>query len=139
MKLAAACCVAMFSLSAFAQAVGTPPPPPPPSSPPADERGVTLASHEEAKAQRHSKYSAGVGGPLLIFGEVVSGLVLGAMLGGAYQRGTTDNSDLYLGAVAGGFLLGTIAAMYQYQIPVGRGTAGLTFLGSIVGALMGGG
>src|SRR5689334_4494789 len=68
-----------------------PPPPPPlapaPTEPPPPPRaGATGPSESPGeRAIRYSRFSAGPGGSLLAFTEVVSGIVTGAMLGHSYD------------------------------------------------------
>jgi hypothetical protein len=70
---------------------------------------------------RYSRFSAGPGGSLLAFTEVISGVVSGAMLGNSFDTNENDKSNTaYTGAVVGGLTLGTIATMYQYFVPVER-------------------
>lgn len=121
----------------------SPPPPPPALVPeeapaPAKATGVTLSEQKAAKAQRYSRFSAGPGGPLFIFSEVVAGLVTGGMIGRGDILGDA-RQHIYFGALAGGLLLGGAATAYQYSVPVGRMVAGLAALGGFVGALAGAG
>jgi hypothetical protein len=70
---------------------------------------------------RYSRFSAGPGGSLLAFTEVISGVVSGAILGNSFDTNDDDRSNNgYTGAVVGGLTLGTIATMYQYFVPVER-------------------
>lgn len=117
----------------------TPPPPPPATAAPAEdpppphERGVTLSGQQEQKAKRHGRFSAGPGGPLLVFTEVITGMVSGGVLGGLAM----GRDGAYLGVLAGGVLAGGAAAAYSYFVPVSLGAAMLTPLGAVSGYLLG--
>jgi hypothetical protein len=104
----------------------------------ASRPGVTITQQHEAKT-RHSRFSAGPGGPLLVLTEVVSGMVIGGIVGGSYAAEGETNRGAYLGLLTGGVLLGGLASVYQYAIPVGQTTAAVATLGAAVGALAGGG
>jgi len=96
-----------------------PPPPPPQESVPPAATGPAESAGE--RAVRYSRFSAGPGGSLLAFTEVISGVVSGAMLGNSFDTNDSDKSNTaYTGAVVGGLTLGTIATMYQYFVPVER-------------------
>jgi hypothetical protein len=70
---------------------------------------------------RYSRFSAGPGGSLVAFTEVISGVVSGAMLGDSFDTNDNDKSNnAYTGAVVGGLTLGTLATMYQYYVPIER-------------------
>jgi hypothetical protein len=107
-------------------------PPPPPSSP--EKPGVTLSEQQVVK-KRHSAFSAGPGGPLLIFTETVTGLVLGGAIGGSYVQSGEVGRGVYFGVLTGGLVLGGLASIYQYLVPVGLTTAMLSALGTVVGTL----
>ncbi|WP_224240157.1 hypothetical protein [Hyalangium gracile] len=108
------------------------PPPPPPltpaptePAPPPMPAGPTATGPAESpgeRAVRYSRFSAGSGGPLLAFTEVMSGIVSGAMLGHSYDEEQEDDNEnnAYTGAVIGGLTLGTISTLYQYYVPVHR-------------------
>jgi hypothetical protein len=119
-----------------------PPPPPPPvaptpaPSPPA--AGPTESPRE--RTVRYSRFSAGPGGPLLAFTEVMSGVVSGALIGASYDEEMPDNeqaNNAYTGAVIAGLTLGTGATLYQYFTPVERNesllSAGAATSGFIAG------
>jgi hypothetical protein len=101
-----------------------PPLPPPPPTAPAPEPATGPAEPAGERAVRYSRFSAGPGGPLLAFTEVISGLVSGGVLGDTYddERGSDRGrgSSAYTGAMIGGLTLGTIATLYQYFVPVER-------------------
>lgn len=142
---------------AFSQQPTPPPPPPaaeagntsqapgtsptaiqPPVNGAAAPSAVSLSGQQAAKHKRHSRFSAGPGGTLLIFTETLTGLVTGGLVGASYVSGARSSAQGgYFGALSGGVLLGGISAMYQYYVPVGRVTSGLAALGSVVGALAG--
>lgn len=103
-----------------------PPPPPPPlaGSPPPAATGPAETPGE--RAVRYSRFSAGPGGPLLAFTEVISGLVSGAFIGASYDDAQASNkraNNAYTGAVIAGLTLGTAATIHQYFIPVERNEA----------------
>jgi hypothetical protein len=85
------------------------------------------------RALRYSRASAGPGGALLAFTEVLGGLVTGGMLGYGYDGG----SGAYTGAVVAGLTLGTAAIVYQYFVPVERRESLLIAGGSVVGFIAG--
>lgn len=105
----------------------------PPETPP-ETRGVTLSEQQAAKT-RHSQASAGPGGPLLILSEVVTGAVVGGMIGAAHGEQSNPSRTAYLGALSGMLLLGGAAGVYQYYVPVGLTTSMLSALGALVGTL----
>jgi hypothetical protein len=97
------------------------PPPLPPSRESVPPAATGPAESAGERAVRYSRFSAGPGGPLLAFTEVISGVVSGAILGNSFD--TNDNkksNSAYTGAVVGGLTLGTLATMYQYFVPVER-------------------
>jgi hypothetical protein len=97
-----------------------PPPPPPPAQtvPPA---ATGPAETPGERVVRYSRFSAGPGGSLVAFTEVMSGIVSGAMLGNSFDTNKDDKANTaYTGAVVGGLTLGTMATMYQYFVPVER-------------------
>ncbi|HZA13387.1 MAG TPA: hypothetical protein VE618_02775 [Myxococcaceae bacterium] len=102
-----------------------------PTSP--QSSGVTL-SEQQAK-KRHSAFSAGAGGPLLIFTETVTGLVMGGVIGATYGQPDQPPRAVYFGLMSGGLLLGGLASIYQYLVPVGLTTAGMSALGTAVGTM----
>ncbi|MBN1207209.1 MAG: hypothetical protein JXB05_20155 [Myxococcaceae bacterium] len=114
-----------------------PPPPPPPSTalpPPA----AGPAESPGERAVRYSRFSAGGGGPLLAFTEVLAGVVSGAILGISYDDPDNDKeSNAYTGAVIGGLTLGTAAIVYQYFLPVERNEAFLAAGGAATAFLAG--
>jgi hypothetical protein len=85
------------------------------------------------RALRYSRFSAGAGGPMLIFTEVLSGLVTGAMVGHA----SGSDNGAYVGAVLTGLTLATGAAVYQYYVPVERMESLLAVGGAATGFLAG--
>jgi hypothetical protein len=114
----------------------TPPPPAPTATGPAESAGE--------RAVRYSRFSAGPGGPLLAFTEVISGIVSGAMLGHSYDAENPDDdrgNNAYTGAVVGGLLLGTASTLYQYYTPVERNEAflvsGAAAAGFVAGLVIG--
>jgi hypothetical protein len=133
----------------------SPPPPPPlspaPSEPPPPPSSTTAAPSLPAAAEpvnpravRYSRFSAGPGGPLLGFSEVMSGLVSGAMIGHSTDANNPDNdreNNAYTGAVVGGLTLGTVATLYQYYVPVERNesllVSGAASTGFIAGLSLG--
>jgi hypothetical protein len=130
--------VLLVGVPSWAQAITPPPPPPPQAAPaPADPGGIKLSEQQEAKTKRHSKFSAGPGGPLLIFTEVITGFIVGGLVGSTYNTGVGQaaTSGTYFGLLAGGLVMGGAAAAYQYAVPVGRSTSGIVALGAGVGAL----
>jgi hypothetical protein len=89
---------------------------------------------------RYSRFSAGPGGPLLAFTEVISGIVSGAMLGHSYDKDDLDDdreNNAYTGAVVGGLLLGTASTLYQYYTPVERNEAFLVSGAATAGFIAG--
>jgi hypothetical protein len=134
LSLVAAVASAQQPNSPASQPEPTPPPvapapsePPPPPSPSTDTPtpGATGPAEPAGKrALRYSRFSAGPGGPLVAFTEVISGIVSGAMLGHTYDREEEQDNDkasnAYTGAMVGGLLLGTAATLYQYYIPIER-------------------
>ncbi|MFL5348444.1 MAG: hypothetical protein ACJ8AT_26915 [Hyalangium sp.] len=97
------------------------PAPPPPSSATPGATGPSESPGE--RAVRYSRFSAGPGGPLLGFTEVISGIVSGAMIGHSYDADHPDEhrgSRAYTGAMVTGLMLGTAATLYQYYVPVER-------------------
>jgi hypothetical protein len=122
----------------------TPPPLPPPVAPapapaPATEVGVSLV--DKTKPERFSRFSAGKGGPLFAFSEVLAGLVIGGVLGVAATPSGGNPLVLpqgaYLGALTGGLLLGALGTGIQYFQPIGLLTAGAAAMGLATGALAG--
>lgn len=97
-----------------------PPPPPPATTVPPAATGPSETPGE--RVVRYSRFSAGPGGSLVAFTEVMSGVVSGAMLGHTVDNNNNSgkSNSAYTGAVVGGLTLGTIATMYQYYIPVER-------------------
>lgn len=125
-----------------------PPPPPPPVAPapsPAPAPTPAPAATRPAGAPhertvRYSRFSAGPGGPLLAFTEVMSGVISGALIGASYDAEQADNdraNNAYSGAVIAGLTLGTGATLYQYFTPVERNesllSAGAATTGFIAG------
>jgi hypothetical protein len=104
---------------------------PAPTSP--QTSGVTL-SEQQAK-KRHSAFSAGAGGPLLIFTETITGLAMGSWIGTTYAQPGEPPRAVYFGLLSGGVLLGGLASIYQYLVPVGLVTAGISALGTLVGTM----
>ncbi|MDX2010917.1 MAG: hypothetical protein SFW67_12030 [Myxococcaceae bacterium] len=116
----------------------TPPPPPPPvSAESTGAEGPKLADRTATPA-RFSRFSAGRGGPLYAFSQLVDGVVLGAFAGGGLATGgRLGSGEAFIGALAGGLLLGGAHTVVQYFHPVGLATAGTIALGTGVGALAG--
>jgi hypothetical protein len=115
-------------------AAAQPPPPPearpaPPPPPPAEGPVETPSE----RAARYSRFSSGSGGMLLVFTEVISGLVTGAILGNTFE----SENGAYVGGVLGGLSLGTAAAVYQYYVPVERNESLLAAGGAALGFLAG--
>ncbi|WNG32751.1 hypothetical protein F0U61_03330 [Archangium violaceum] len=106
-------------------------PPPPPPPPPPEAQGPDETAAE--RAARYSRFSSGSGGMLLVFTELISGVVTGGILGNTFE---TENGD-YVGAVLGGLALGTAAAVYQYYVPVERNESLLAASGAALGFLAG--
>jgi len=143
----------LFSLTASAQVarpigetpgelapdpVLTPPPLPPPVAP-APQAGVSLV--DKTRPERFSRFSAGRGGPLFAFSEILAGLVIGGVLGVAAMPSSGSPLVLpqgaYLGALTGGLLLGALGTGIQYFQPIGLLTAGAAAMGLATGALAG--
>jgi hypothetical protein len=117
-----------------------PPPPPPPVAPAPAPATTAPAEPPRERTVRYSRFSAGSGGPLLAFTEVMSGVVSGALIGASYDEETPDNNqanNAYTGAVIAGLTLGTGATLYQYFNPVERNesllSAGAATTGFIAG------
>jgi len=100
-------------------------------APPPESQGPAETTSE--RALRYSRFSAGSGGMLLVFTEVLSGLVTGGILGHTFDSG----NGAYVGAVLGGLTLGTGAAVYQYFVPVERNESLLLAGGAALGFLAG--
>jgi hypothetical protein len=110
---------------------------PPPAPPVAEEAGPKLADRTATPA-RYNRFSAGRGGALYAFSQVVDGLVLGGLAGAGWMTGgALGGGQAFLGALAGGLLLGAAHGVVQYFHPVGLATAGTIALGTGVGALAG--
>ncbi|MER2561912.1 MAG: hypothetical protein ABTQ32_14385 [Myxococcaceae bacterium] len=92
-----------------------------------------------ATGARFSAFSAGRGGALFAFSEGVGGLVLGGVLGAGLTSGgpLASAQGVYLGALAGGVVLGALGSVLQYVQPIGLVAAGATSLGLVVGGLAG--
>jgi hypothetical protein len=143
MRRAVAVLTVLLALHASAQVVrpmGETPGDPGPAITPTPEptpNGTPLAP----RAARYSKFSAGRGGPLFAFAEIVDGLVVGALIGtGLTASGTSPLAipqGAYLGALVGGVGLGALGALLQYFQPIGLLSAGAAALGIGVGALAG--
>jgi hypothetical protein len=104
-----------------------PPPPPPPETPapsPTPSPSATKPPEpQRERTVRYSRFSAGPGGPLLAFTEVMSGVVSGALVGASYDADNPGNerrNNAYTGAVVTGLALGTGATLYQYYNAVER-------------------
>jgi peptidoglycan/LPS O-acetylase OafA/YrhL len=82
---------------------------------------------------RYSRFSSGSGGMMLVFTEVLSGLVTGGLIGNTLE----SRNGTYVGAVLGGLSLGTAAALYQYYVPVERTESLLAVSGAALGFLAG--
>ncbi|MDY7226210.1 hypothetical protein [Hyalangium rubrum] len=119
-----------------AQADPSAPPLPPAATPPP---AIGPAESTGERAVRYSRFSAGPGGPLLAFTQVISGIVSGAMIGSTYNDENSDEgrNHGYTGAMLGGLTLGTIGTLYQYAVPVERNesflVAGAATTGFIAG------
>lgn len=93
-----------------------------------------------ASPKRFSSFSAGRGGPLFAFSQIVDGMVVGGMMGVGISGMTEPlalSQGAYLGAIAGGVGLGGLAVLLQYFQPIGLVAAGAATLGIAVGALAG--
>lgn len=127
--------------TAPASEVTPPPPPPVVEAPPPVEvtpAAPKAADRVTAPKARHSRFSAGPGGPLYAFAQGLDGLILGAMIGGGIgSNGTLGTSGAFLGALGGAVVLGGAAIALQYAHPIGTGIAGAAALGLGVGALLG--
>jgi hypothetical protein len=100
-------------------------PPPPPSQGPVET--------PSERAARYSRFSSGEGGMLLIFTELLAGVVTGGIYG--HSLGTQNGA--YVGGVVTGLTLGTAAAVYQYYVPVERNESLLVAGGAALGFLAG--
>jgi len=100
------------------------------------ERPPSLAGRE-----RFSRFSAGRGGALFAFSQIVDGLVVGGLLGaglsGQSAAPLAIPQGAYLGALTGGVGLGVLGVVLQYFQPIGLVAAGATALGLAVGAMAG--
>jgi hypothetical protein len=120
-------------------AVQPAPPPPPPAEvqpappPPLPPEAQGPAEPASTRATRYSRFSSGSGGMLLVFTELLSGVVTGGILGNTFE---SENGD-YVGAVLGGLTLGTAAAVYQYYVPVERNESLIAAGGAALGFLAG--
>lgn len=117
-------------------------PPPPPKSAMPGATGPSESSGE--RAIRYSRFSAGPGGPLLAFTQVISGITSGAMIGHSYDNDHPDEkrgSRAYTGAMVTGLTLGTMGTLYQYYVPVERNesflVSGAATAGFIAGLTVG--
>lgn len=92
---------------------------------------------DRAQPRRVSRISAGVGGPLFAFSEVLVGLVAGGIIGASLnQPGVgSGSSGAFLGALAGGVVVGGLGIGLQSQIPIGLVSSATVVLGSALGAL----
>ncbi|WP_041791965.1 hypothetical protein [Stigmatella aurantiaca] len=130
-------------------AISPPPPPsattsapeeplPPPSAPPLVQPAppaVGPAESSGARTVRYSRYSAGPGGLMLAFTEVISGIVSGSMIGATDNDDSSDEKDTksFTTAMLGGLTLGTAGTLYQYFVPVERNESFLIAGGAITG------
>lgn len=133
---------AALLLSSAARAQSTDTPSDPEATQEVPPEAVGPAESPGERALRYSRFSAGAGGPLFIFSEVVTGIVTGAMVGAAIDPpndGDNDprNNGAYAGGVLGGLGLGTAAALYQYWQPVEMTEAALAAGGALTGFLAG--
>lgn len=97
--------------------------PPPPVAPTPSPSATKPPEPERERTVRYSRFSAGPGGPLLAFTEVMSGVVSGALIGASYDEDNPSNqrrNNAYTGAVVAGLTLGTGATLYQYYNAVER-------------------
>ncbi len=96
-----------------------------------------------ASRTRYSSFSAGRGGPLFAFSQIVDGLVVGGVLGTALTASSPNplasSGGAYIGALTGGVSLGALGVVLQYFQPIGMVAAGAATLGLGVGALAGAG
>ncbi|WP_224368042.1 hypothetical protein [Hyalangium versicolor] len=118
----------------------TTPPPPPTQPAPAAPTATGPAESPSERAVRYSRFSAGPGGQLVAFTEVISGIVSGAMLGHSIDEDNPNDArdnSAYTGAVVGGLLLGTAATLYQYYVPVERNEAFLVSGAATTGFMAG--
>jgi hypothetical protein len=83
-----------------------------PAAAPAPDNGrMRLQEPKLGNSKRYSRFSRGPGGPLLVFGSIITGLVAG----GAFNAGiNNDSKDVFAASVTGGVLLGGLATLYQY-------------------------
>lgn len=136
--------VLLLALDASAQVVrplGEGPSDPGPAAAPAPEAPVN-GTPVAARAGRFSRFSAGRGGPLFAFAEILDGLVVGALIGTGVTVSRSSSpfaapQGAYLGALIGGVGVGGLAVILQYFQPIGLLSAGATALGLGVGALAG--
>ncbi|WP_257462087.1 hypothetical protein [Archangium lipolyticum] len=115
-----------------------PPPPPapaaqPPAPPPVTTESQGPAETPSERAMRYSRFSSGSGGMMLVFTEILSGLVTGGLIGNSLE----SRNGTYVGAVLGGLSLGTAAALYQYYVPVERTESLLAVSGAALGFIAG--
>lgn len=110
-----------------------------PSGPTPTEATAALPS--QTPRSRFSLFSAGRGGPLFAFSQIVDGLVIGAVIGASITAQPTSPLALpqgaYLGALAGGVGLGGLGVLLQYFQPIGLVASGAATLGLGVGGLAG--
>lgn len=110
-----------------------------PSTPTTEDPGGVAPT--AASRERFSRFSAGRGGPLFAFSQVVDGLVVGGLIGAGLSTPQTGPlavpGGAYLGALAGGVGLGAVGVLLQYFQPIGLVAAGAAALGLGVGVLGG--
>lgn len=95
-------------------------PAPPAAAPRAVPGSVGPAESPGQRAMRYSRASSNLGGGTLIVTEALSGIVGGAMLGSSRGGLGLGGGSAFTSATLGGFALGSLGALYQYFIPVGR-------------------
>lgn len=110
-----------------------------PSGPARSDAGAPSAA--QGPRSRFSLLSAGRGGALFAFSQIVDGLVIGAVIGASITAQPSSPLALpqgaYLGALAGGVGLGGLGVLLQYFQPIGLVASGAAALGIGVGALAG--
>lgn len=114
------------------------PPPPPPPMEPSGPKVVDVAD----SPKRFSRFSAGVGGPLLVTSQVIAGMVGGGLVGaglGSPMSASAQRQGAFFGVLIGGFTLGVIGEAIAYFHPLGLASAGAVALATGVGGLAGAG
>lgn len=108
---------------------------------PSSSRQTPDAPVSAASRARFSAFSAGRGGPLFAFSQIVGGLVVGGVIGAeltAKSPGLLAGSGgAYVGALTGGLGLGALGVVLQYFQPIGLVASGAATVGLGVGGLAG--